>query len=132
MIRIKNLFKQFNEQAVLVDIDLEIKESELVVILGESGSGKSVLLQHMIGLMKPDRGSVIIDGVDITKLPEKQLLKIRKSIGYLFQEGALYDFMTVFENVAFPLVEHTKLKSKEISRKVESILEIMGLEDAGG
>jgi len=120
MILVKDLFKQFNDQVVLKDINLEIKEGELLVVLGESGSGKSVLLQHMIGLMKPDRGTIDIDGEDITKLHEKKLLKVREKIGYLFQEGALYDFMTVAENVAFPLFEHTKLKSKDINKKVSN------------
>lgn len=130
MIKIKGLFKRFNEQVVLDDINLEIKEGELLVILGESGSGKSVLLQHLIGILKPDRGVIEIGGTDITKLSEKQLLNIRKNIGYLFQEGALYDFMSVFENVAFPLQEHTKLKSPEIDKKVKKILKVVGLEGA--
>ena len=116
---------------VLDNINLEIKKGELLVILGESGSGKSVLLQHLMGLLKPDQGSIAIDGQDITKMKEWQLLKMRKSIGYLFQEGALYDFMTVFENVAFPLVEHTRLKRKDIKDKVKRVLKTVGLEDAG-
>lgn len=131
MIKIKNLSKQFQNQIVLQDINLDVHERELLVILGESGSGKTVLLQHLIGLLKPNQGSVEIDGVDITKLSEKDLLRTRKEIGYLFQEGALYDFMTVYENVEFPLSEHTKLKPKIIEEKVEGILEIVGLKTAG-
>ena len=130
MIRVTNLFKQFNDQVVLDDMNFEIKEGQLVYILGESGSGKSVLLQHLIGLLKPDRGSIEIDGVDITKLPEKKLLKMRRNFGYLFQEGALYDFMNVCENIAFPLSEHTKLRRKDIQNKVQDILETVGLEEA--
>ncbi len=131
MITIKGLSKRFDQQLVLDNINLEIKKGELLVILGESGSGKSVLLQHLMGLLKPDQGSIAIDGQDITKMKEWQLLKMRKSIGYLFQEGALYDFMTVFENVAFPLVEHTRLKRKDIKDKVKRVLKTVGLEDAG-
>ncbi len=131
MITIKGLSKRFDQQLVLDNINLEIKKGELLVILGESGSGKSVLLQHLMGLLKPDQGSIAIDGQDITKMKEWQLLKMRKNIGYLFQEGALYDFMTVFENVAFPLVEHTQLKRKDIKDKVKRVLKTVGLEEAG-
>jgi len=130
MINVRHLYKSFNGQLVLDDINLKIEAGELVVILGESGSGKSVLLQHLIGLLKPDRGAIEIEGVDITRMQDKQLLGIRKKIGYLFQEGALYDFMTVLENVAFPLSEHTSLKSKEIKQKVEELLKTVGLEKA--
>jgi phospholipid/cholesterol/gamma-HCH transport system ATP-binding protein len=98
-----------------------------MVILGESGAGKSDLLQHLMGLHQPTRGTVEIDSVDITKLSEKELLKIRKNIGYLFQEGALYDFMNVYENVAFPLEEHSILMSKEIEKRVRHMLKIVGL-----
>ena len=99
-----------------------------MVILGQSGAGKSVFLKHLIGLFKPDTGDVRINSVDITKLSEKELLRVRKNIGYLFQEGALFDFMTVYENLAFPLEEHTDLKQKEIARKVRELLEMVGLE----
>lgn len=132
MIQVTALFKTFGTQQVLKGIDLSIKPGELLVILGESGSGKSVLLQHMIGLMAPDSGKVEINGKDITKLREKELLKIRKDMGYLFQDGALYDFMTVFENAAFPLREHTELKRKEVIAKVKAMLKMVGLEGAEG
>ena len=131
MISIKGLSKKFDRQLVLDNINLEVQKGKLLVVLGESGSGKSVLLQHLIGLMKPDQGSIAIDGQDITKMNETQLLKIRQKIGYLFQEGALYDFMTVFENVAFPLAEHTRLKHKDIKEKVLRVLKTVGLEEAG-
>jgi phospholipid/cholesterol/gamma-HCH transport system ATP-binding protein len=132
MIKVTRLNKRFGGQQVLDNINLEIREGELLVILGESGSGKSVLLQHLIGLIKPDEGTVEIDGRDITKLPEKELLKVRRHIGYLFQDGALYDFMTVFENVAFPLREHTRAKPREIKAKVLELLKTVGLEGAEG
>lgn len=131
MIKVANLKKSFTGQAVLRDISLNVAPGELIVILGESGSGKSVFLQHLIGLLKPDSGSIEIDGVDITTLSERKLLKLRKNIGYLFQEGALYDFMTVYENIAFPLHEHTRLRLKEIKEKVLNILKLVGLEKAG-
>ncbi|HQP09748.1 MAG TPA: ABC transporter ATP-binding protein [Candidatus Omnitrophota bacterium] len=127
MIRIEHLSKSFGNQLVLDDISLEIQTGEILVILGESGTGKSVLLKHMIGLMKPDRGRIWIDGEEITGLPEKRLLKIRKETGYLFQEGALYDFMNVFENVAFPLREHTDFDQKTIEKKVRDVLEVVDL-----
>ncbi len=127
MVTVTHLMKKFNGQTVLDDINLDVGQGEILVILGASGAGKSVLLQHLIGLMKPDAGTITIDSADITHLSEQQLLKIRKSIGYLFQEGALYDFMTIFENVAFPLEEHTRLEEKEISEKVHNILEMVGL-----
>ncbi|MBU1997551.1 MAG: ATP-binding cassette domain-containing protein [Candidatus Omnitrophica bacterium] len=127
MIKISGVSKSFNGQVVLADINLEVKENEILVILGESGTGKSVLLKNMMGLLMPDEGSIFIDSQDITKLSERMLLKIRKGIGYLFQEGALYDFMNVFENVAFPLKEHTDLKQKEILDKVQAVLKEMDL-----
>ncbi len=132
MIEVSHLMKRFNGQMVLEDINLSVAEGELLVILGNSGAGKSVLLQHLIGLMKPDEGTVSIDGQDITKLSEQQLLQVRKKIGYLFQEGALYDFMNVYENVAFPLEEHAHLDEKQISLKVKNVLQTVGLSDVGG
>jgi len=124
------LVKRFANQLVLDHVDLEIQGGELLVLLGESGSGKSVFLKHIVGLHKPDSGTVAIDGVDITRMPEKALLNVRKDIGYLFQEGALYDFMTVYENVAFPLQEHTRLTERQIDDKVRDYLRLVDLEDA--
>ena len=130
MIRIKQLSKAFNGQVVLDNINLEINTGEVLVILGESGTGKSVFLKHMMGLLKPDSGQIFIDDVEITKLSESELLKIRKGIGYLFQEGALYDFMNVYENIAFPLVEHTQLLEPAIRQKVRDVLKMVDLQDA--
>ncbi len=128
MIKVSHLYKWFQSQLVLEDINLDIKEGEILVILGGSGAGKSVLLKHLIGLFKPDKGQVEIRSKDITLLSERELLKIRKNIGYLFQDGALYDSMNIFENIAFPLEEHTSLSSKEIAVKVAYTLELVGLE----
>lgn len=130
MIRVEHLSKSFSGQVVLDDINLEVSKGEILAILGESGTGKSVLLKHMMGLLLPDRGQIQIDGREITGLTEKELLKIRKSIGYLFQEAALYDYMNVFENIAFPLQEHTEYDQKTIAQKVKSILEMVDLKDA--
>ena len=127
MIRVEHLFKSFNGQVVLDDISLEINKGEILVILGESGTGKSVLLKHMMGLLRPDRGTIHINDREITRLPEKELLKMRKSIGYLFQEGALYDYMNVYENIAFPLQEHTDLSEEAIMGKVHDMLELVDL-----
>jgi phospholipid/cholesterol/gamma-HCH transport system ATP-binding protein len=129
MIRVEHLFKSFNGQVVLDDISFDVNKGDILVILGESGTGKSVLLKHMIGLLRPDRGKIQIDGKEITRLSEKELLKIRKAIGYLFQEGALYDFMNVFENIAFPLQEHTQYDQQTIRRKVRSVLEMVDLKE---
>ena len=128
MIQVEHLYKSFNDQQVLEDINLQVKKGEILVILGESGTGKSVLLKHLIGLLKPDRGNVLIETKDITKMSERELLRLRKDIGYLFQEGALYDFMNAFENIAFPLREHTAFDGKTIREKVRNILKLIGLE----
>lgn len=127
MIEVAHLVKKFNGEKVLEDINLSVAEGELLVILGDSGAGKSVLLQHLIGLLKPDEGTITIDGQEITGFSEPELLQVRKKIGYLFQEGALYDFMNVYENVAFPLEEHTRLPEEEIFEKVKNILDMVGL-----
>ena len=131
MIKVSGLFKQINGQVILDDINLEVKDGEILVVLGESGAGKSVLLKHLIGLLKPDRGRIEIDSADIIKLSEPELLKLRKGIGYLFQEAALYDFMNVYENIAFPLEEHTDLSEEEIARKIRDMLKLVGLEGVG-
>ena len=130
MIRVRNISKSFNGQTVLDNIDLDIADGEILVILGESGAGKSVLLQHLVGLFHPDRGMIEINGKDITKLSERELLKIRRGMGYLFQQGALYDFMTVAENVAFPLTEHARLKAGTVRSRVAQVLRLVGLEEA--
>jgi phospholipid/cholesterol/gamma-HCH transport system ATP-binding protein len=128
MIKVTNLSKSFDEHVVFDGINLDVNDGEILVILGASGIGKSVLLKLLMGLLKPDGGSIAIDDVDITQLSEAQLLKLRKTIGYLFQEGALYDYMTVFENISFPLKEHTGFTSQIIKQKVKDILKVVDLE----
>ncbi len=131
MIKIINLEKSFDSQRVLNGVSLSIAEKEVVAIMGKSGGGKSVLLKHIIGILKPDRGSVLIDGTDITKLGGNALDKIREKFGVLFQGGALFDSLTVYQNVAFPLKEKTKLSRNEIREKVIKALEDVGLKGAG-
>lgn len=115
---------------MLKGVDLLIPDGEITVILGRSGVGKSVLLKHLIGLIRPDRGRIILDGEDITRMGERQLIRIRKRFGMLFQEGALFDSFTVAENVAFPLLEHTSLSEREIEERVREKLRQVDLEDA--
>lgn len=132
MIRIRGLVKIFNDVKVLDGVDLDIPSGEILAVMGPSGTGKSVLLQHLAGLMSPDAGTVEIDGQNVGALSEKALLLFRNRIGYLFQEGALFDFMTVEENVAFPLKEHTRLKPGEIRAKVNDFLALVDMADDGG
>lgn len=130
MIELVDIHKSFGTQKVLDGLNLQIPDGKITVLLGRSGSGKSVTLKHIIGLMRPDSGQVFVDGEDITKVSAWRLNQIRKKFGMLFQEAALFDSMTVMENVAFPLVEHTKLKWDEIERTVREKLKQVGLEGA--
>jgi phospholipid/cholesterol/gamma-HCH transport system ATP-binding protein len=127
LIRLEEVHKAFGRQTVLDGVDLEIESGKTTVIIGRSGGGKSVLLKHIIGLMKPDRGRIFIDDVDITRLNDRDLNEIRKKFGMLFQEAALFDSMTVGENVAFPLREHTPYPEDEIRRIVSERLQAVGL-----
>jgi phospholipid/cholesterol/gamma-HCH transport system ATP-binding protein len=127
MIKLVDLHKSFRTQKVLNGLDLEIEAGKTTVIIGRSGGGKSVLLKHIIGLIRPDSGEVLIDGKDITRLGDRDLNEIRKKFGMLFQEAALFDSMTVGENVAFPLREHTRMTEEEIRRTVADRLHAVGL-----
>lgn len=127
MIEIRGVHKAFGDLKVLRGVDLIIPGGQTTVILGRSGSGKTVLLKHIIGLIKPDRGRIWVDGVDITSLEEKKLTEMRKRFGMLFQDAALFDSMDVGENVAFPLREHTRLSDEDIQRIVSYKLEQVGL-----
>jgi phospholipid/cholesterol/gamma-HCH transport system ATP-binding protein len=126
-IKIVDLHKSFNGQKVLDGINLEVKRGKITVIIGKSGGGKTVLMKHLIGLLKPDSGEIWIDGTEITKLNDRELNQIRMKFGMLFQEAALFDSMNVFENVAFPLREHTAFSETEIRRTVEDKLKAVGL-----
>ncbi|MBW2617176.1 MAG: ATP-binding cassette domain-containing protein, partial [Deltaproteobacteria bacterium] len=127
MIRIDDIYKSFDGNEVLRGISLEIKKGEVVALIGGSGCGKSVLLKHVVGLMKPDSGSVTVDGKDMSMLRGGALTGLRERFGFLFQGGALFDSMTVFENVAFPLKEKTKLSNQLVRERVFRELEHVGL-----
>ena len=127
MIEIKNLSKSFDDHKVLDRVNLFIPTGQTMVIIGRSGCGKSVLLKHIIGLMKPDEGSVSIDGVDVTQLSGQSLDKLRLKFGMLFQGAALFDSMTVEGNVGFPLREHTTMTSPAIRQRVQECLQLVGL-----
>lgn len=122
-----DVYKAYGPKPVLRGADLEVFRGEVLVILGGSGSGKSVTLRHMLGLEAPDAGRVIVEEEDITDLPEEELYRVRKKFGMLFQSGALFDSMTVFENIAFPLREHTEMSDEEIARAVREKLELVNL-----
>lgn len=127
MIEIIDLKKSFKRQNVLNGLNLKISNNEVTAIIGQSGCGKSVLLKHMLGLLKPDSGSILIEGVDITSVHRAELDNIRKKFGVVFQGNALFDFLTVAGNVAFPLTEKTKLSKTEIKERVMHELEGVGL-----
>jgi phospholipid/cholesterol/gamma-HCH transport system ATP-binding protein len=129
MIEIVELHKSFGDHRVLTGVDLVVPEGSTCVILGGSGSGKTVLMKHMIGLLKPDRGKVIVDGEDIVPLGEDELERLRRKFGMVFQAAALFDSMTVYENVSFPLREHARLSEAEIREVVRKKLSIVGLKD---
>ena len=126
----RNLHKQFGENEVLRGVSLEVLRGETLVILGGSGSGKSVLLKHTIGLMVPDRGRVMVDGMDLTGLAEEELMPVRKKVGMLFQGSALFDSMDVFENVAYALREHTDLSEEQIASRVREKLALVELDES--
>ncbi len=132
VIRVRNLHRAFNDQQVLTGVDLDVPHGETTVVIGRSGIGKSVLLKHIIGLMKPDEGQIWIDGEDVTPLPIKEMDHIRRKFGMLFQNAALFDSMNVFDNVAFPLREHTRLNRGEIEDRVREKLRLVGLDGAEG
>lgn len=127
MIEIINLSKSFPSSKVLDNLNLIINSGEVIVIIGRSGCGKSVLLKHIIGLIKPDMGQVIVDGNDMTRLEEYEMDKLRLSFGMLFQGSALFDSMTVGENVGFTLREHTDIPKEKIREKIANSLELVGL-----
>jgi phospholipid/cholesterol/gamma-HCH transport system ATP-binding protein len=127
MISIAGVSKSFGSQLVLDRLDLEVATGLITAVIGPSGEGKSVLLKHMIGLMRPDSGSVRVDGEEITTLGRGELNRVREKFGMLFQNAALFDSLTVFENVAFPLQEKTKLSGSEIAERVRDALAHVGL-----
>lgn len=131
IVEVKNLTKRFEELLVLENVSIEVHRAENLIVFGKSGSGKSVLLKCIIGLMKPDAGDIIINDQNVLELSIKELNKVRKDIGFLFQGAALYDSMTVRENLSFPLKRHfEEMTPKEIDDKVRYTLELVSLEEA--
>ena len=128
IIEFQDVHKSFGSLTVLDGVNLEIKRSETTVIIGESGTGKSVLLKHIVGLIRPDKGRVLFEGRDISGLSENELMKVRTKFGFLFQGGALFDSMSALENVAFPLREHTGKSNEEILEIAREKLKMVGLE----
>lgn len=126
-VEFQDVYKAYGSKQVLRGASLKVYRGEVLVILGGSGTGKSVTLRHMLGLEAPDSGRVIVEEEDVTDLPEEELYRVRKKFGMLFQSGALFDSMTVFENVAFPLREHTQMTEVEIARAVREKLELVNL-----
>ncbi|MFQ5959851.1 MAG: ABC transporter ATP-binding protein [Candidatus Methylomirabilales bacterium] len=131
MVDIRNLHKFFERQHVLRGVNLQVARGEILVIIGRSGEGKSVLLKHLMGLLKPDDGEILIDGVEITRLRGRELDQLRERFGIVFQGGALFDSLTAFENVAFPLREKTRLPEEAVREKSLTLLKQVGLADMG-
>ncbi len=132
MIEVRNLFKSFGTHTVLEDVTFRINRGESVVIIGRSGGGKSVLLKHLIALLKPDAGQVLIEGENIVPLNERELLRVRHKFGMLFQGAALFDSMTVAENIAFAFRRDRSIPEAEVARRVAHVLELVdlpGIED---
>jgi phospholipid/cholesterol/gamma-HCH transport system ATP-binding protein len=127
-LQVRSLSKSFGEQAVLKGVNLEVAQGETLSVLGRSGTGKSVLLKLIIGLHKPDSGSILVHGQEVTSLPLKPLNEVRKKVGFLFQQAALYDSLTVEENVAFPLRRHSKMPDDERCELVRELLTSVGMD----
>jgi phospholipid/cholesterol/gamma-HCH transport system ATP-binding protein len=130
-IRFADLHKSFDDKRVLCGVNLAVGRGQTVVVLGGSGSGKSVLIRHAIGLHKPDSGEVWVDGTEITGCDEEELVATRKKVGMLFQHGALFDSMTVYDNVAFALREHMDWSEARIGERVDEVLQLVELERVG-
>ncbi len=130
MIELRNVVKAFEDNVVLKGIDLKVERGETKIVMGASGSGKSTILKLILGLEKADSGQILIDGQDITRMSERELIEVRKKIGMVFQEGALFDSLTVRENVGFRLYENPRYNETEIDEVVRRLLGFVGLEEA--
>jgi len=126
-VELRHVTKRFGDRRVLDDLSLVVPAGRAVCVLGRSGTGKSVMLKHIIGLMRPDEGSVLVEGEDVTALGPRELARVRQRMGMLFQHAALFDSITVGENVAFPLRRHSKLPPREIRERAEALLADVGL-----
>jgi phospholipid/cholesterol/gamma-HCH transport system ATP-binding protein len=130
MIEFQNVYMSFEEEHVLCDVSFKINQGETVIILGESGSGKSTILKLMLGLIKPDSGRIIIEGKDITDMTERELVSVRGDIGMVFQEGALFDSLTVRDNVGYRLYEEGRMPEDQIENEIQKHLGFVGLKDS--
>ncbi|MFH1519664.1 MAG: ABC transporter ATP-binding protein [Candidatus Omnitrophota bacterium] len=128
MIKIRNIYRSFGGKHVLNGVTLTVNNGENYLLIGRSGAGKTVLLKNIIGLLRPDSGTIAIDGVDITQLTKQELEQVRLQFGLVFQSSALFDFLTVEENVGFFFYQHTKLSKREIRQRVTKTLALVGLE----
>lgn len=129
MIKVENLHKSFGSRKVLCGVNLEVKDGETLVVIGSSGAGKSILLKILVGLVKPDKGNIFIDDTDITAAGKDELYDTQKKIGFLFQEAALFDSLTIEENIAFGMHNLTGLSKEEIKKRVAQCLNMVGLRD---
>ncbi|HZO38447.1 MAG TPA: ATP-binding cassette domain-containing protein [Methylomirabilota bacterium] len=132
MIKVEGLTKSFGRQAVLRELNLEVATGTITIVIGRSGGGKSVFLKHLIGLLQPDAGRIMVDGVEITRLSGRALDEVRQTYGVVFQGGALFDSMSCWDNVAFPLREKVRTPPDELAKRVEASLAQVGLEGVGG
>src|SRR5687768_239121 len=130
-IELRKVSKRFGSLVVLNELTLMIEKGQSLVVIGASGTGKSVMLKHIVGLLRPDHGEVWIDGRRIDNLPERDLVEVRTRFGFLFQMGALFDSLTVTENIGFPIVEHTHKPAEEVEKIVTQKLRLVGLPEAG-
>ncbi len=130
MIRFENVVKRFGHREILRGVSLEIEKGKTTVIFGVSGGGKSTIIKHIVGLLKPDAGTITVGGTRVDNADEATLRSIRKKVGFLFQNGALFDSMNIRENVAFPMREHQKLTPKELEIKIDEKIRMVGLDPA--
>lgn len=127
MIRFENVTKSFGKREILRGVTLDIERGKTTVIFGVSGGGKSTIIKHIVGLLKPDSGTITVDGIRVDNADETTLREIRTRVGFLFQNGALFDSMNIRDNVAFPMLEHQKLTPKELENKIDEKLTMVGL-----
>jgi phospholipid/cholesterol/gamma-HCH transport system ATP-binding protein len=128
IIEFKDVHKYFGDKKVLKGLNFKIKEGNVAVVMGPSGTGKSTVIKHMVGLLNATKGEVIVEGIDVGKANEQELLELRKKVGFAFQFGALFDSMNIYENIAFALEQHTDLSKEEIKKEVINSLEVVGLD----
>ncbi len=131
MIQVEHIDKRFGELEVLRDASLEVRDGETLAVIGRSGSGKSVIMKHLIGLLKPDRGRILVDGTDVNAIDYEELQEVRRRFGVLFQGGALFDSMSAFENIAFPLRTFTREPDAAVRERVEQCLSLVQLNNIG-